>query len=165
MDRSEPACRICERIERAIAPSPEDREKYNENSVYIILLAVGLRLRRMGNHSAACDLRRDQECRNHRGQANQSQKLIHRKHSLSPKTSFQQATSVRPLRSLLFTDQKLICVGSAGKREQRQNRNNGQCVHGEMVGSDCGQKCQSLAHFRGQHRNNHGRRAGPGAWA
>ena len=65
--------------------------------------------------------------------------------------------SIGPLRSLLIAGQNLVCVGRPGNREQRQNRNNGQCFHGRTVTFDCGQKRQSLAHFRDQRVKNRGR--------
>ena len=55
--------------------------------------------------------------------------------------------SVGPLRSLLIAGQNLVCVSRPGNRKQRQNRNDGQRFHAEMVGLDCAQKRQSLAPF------------------
>src|SRR5665213_4174392 len=54
------------------------------NGAYLISVAVGLHLPGMEDHADACDLRCDQERRNHGGQAYQAQKLIHRKHRSSP---------------------------------------------------------------------------------
>jgi len=66
----------------------------------------------------------------------------------APQAPAKNTNSVRPLRDLLIACQKLVSVGRPGNREQRQNRNNGQCSHAARVGSDCGQKRQSLAHFQ-----------------
>jgi hypothetical protein len=43
---------------------------------------------------------------------------------------FQKTNLIRPLRSVLIAGQKLIRNRCPGDREQRQNRNNGQCFHG-----------------------------------
>jgi hypothetical protein len=106
-------------------------------------------------------LRCDQECRNNGWHANQSEKLIHRKHLSSPQDDFksraQKARSIRALRGLLIPCQKLVRVGRPGNREQRQNRNDGQCLHAVMVVFDCGQKCQSMAHFRDEQEKHRGR--------
>jgi hypothetical protein len=61
-----------------------------------------------------------------------------------------KVNSIHPLRGLLIVCQKLVRVGGPGNREQRQNRDDGQCLHASMIGSDCGQKRQSLAHFLDQ---------------
>jgi hypothetical protein len=96
------------------------------------------------------DLRRDQERRNDGWQAYQSENLIHRKHRLIPQANFenQKPASIRPLRKLLLADENLVCVDSPGHREQCQNRNDGKRFHACKFVSDCGQKCQSLAHFQ-----------------
>jgi hypothetical protein len=49
---------------------------------------------------------------------------------------------------MLITGPKHVCIGCPGNRQQRQNRNDGQCFHAWMVVFDCGQKRQSLAHFQ-----------------
>ena len=65
-----------------------------------------------------------------------------------PKGRLQKVTSICPLRGLLIAGQNLVCISRPGNREQRQNRNNGQRSHAVMIVFDCGQKRQSLAHFR-----------------
>ena len=106
------------------------------------------------------DLRCDQECRNNGRHAYQSEKLIHRKHLSFPQDNFksqaQKARSICPLRGLLIPCQNLVRVGRSGNREQRQNRNDGQCPHAVIVVFDCGQKCQSMAHFRDEQEKHRG---------
>jgi hypothetical protein len=111
------------------------------------------------------DLRCDQECRHDGGEAYQPEKLIHRKHRHRPQRqpnlqeqSFKEATSIRRFCSLLRARHELIGVNRPANREQRQNRNDGQGFHGFMVVLDCGQKRQSLVHFRDEQQKNHGSR-------
>ncbi|MBA2399336.1 MAG: hypothetical protein H0V72_11655 [Bradyrhizobium sp.] len=52
------------------------------------------------------------------------------------------------MRRLLIAREKLVGVGRPGNGEQRKNRNDGQRFHPTSVDLDCGQKRQSLAHFR-----------------
>jgi hypothetical protein len=123
------------------------------------LVASHLHLRRVENPRSR-NLRCDQECRNNGRHAYQSEKLIHRKHLSSPqddiKSQTQKACSIRPLRGLLIPCQKLVRVSCPGNREQRQNRNYGQCLHAVIVVFECGQKCQSLAHFRDEQEKHRG---------
>lgn len=62
------------------------------------------------------------------------------------------ASSVRPLRRALIVREKLVGIGRPGHREQRKNRDEGQRFHDASVGSDCGQKRQSSAHFQDEHK-------------
>ena len=52
------------------------------------------------------------------------------------------------MRRLLIAREKLVGIGRPGNREQRKNRNDRQRFHVVTVDLDCGQKRQSLAHFR-----------------
>ena len=60
---------------------------------------------------------------------------------------FPKLALVHPLRRLLIAGHELVRVSRPGNREQRQQCDNGQGLHSLTVGSDCGQKCQSLVHF------------------
>jgi hypothetical protein len=66
------------------------------------------------------------------------------------------------LRSLPIACQKPVRVSRPGNREQRQNRNDGQCSHTSIVVFDCGQKRQSLAHFLDDQEKHHGAPAAGG---
>ena len=59
-----------------------------------------------------------------------------------------EASSVRPLNRLLIAREKLVGISRPGNREQRKNRDDGQRFHAAKLDLDCGQKRQSLAHFR-----------------
>jgi hypothetical protein len=65
----------------------------------------------------------------------------------SPKSKCKSARSIRPLHGLQIACQNLVRVGCPGHRQQRQNRNDGQCFHAAIVVFDCGQKSLSLAPF------------------
>ena len=52
------------------------------------------------------------------------------------------------MRRLLIAREKLVGIGRPGNREQRKKRDDGQRFHAAKLNSDCGQKRQSLAHFR-----------------
>jgi len=83
---------------------------------------------------AARNLRRDQEGRHDGGDADQPQKLIHRKHAVPQDClnvakrqiarMVQQPVSIRSLRDLL-TRELLVSVSCSSNRDQRQNGNNG----------------------------------------
>jgi len=91
------------------------------------------------------------EMRHHGRYADEPQELIHGKHRCRPprqKGRLQQPASVCAMHRPLISGQKLIRVGRAGDREQCQNRNDSQRFHDVTVNFDCGQKCQSLAHFQ-----------------
>jgi hypothetical protein len=55
-----------------------------------------------------------------------------------------------PLRSLLIAGQNLVCVGRAGNREQRQNRNDGQRFHGGDGRARLWPKTSELGAFSGR---------------
>ena len=63
------------------------------------------------------------------------------------RADFPKLALVHPLRRLLIAGHELVGVSRPGNREQRQQCDNGQGLHDPTVGSDCGQKCQSLVHF------------------
>jgi len=52
------------------------------------------------------------------------------------------------MRRLLIAHEKLVGIGRPGNREQRKKRDDGQRFHAAKLDLDCGQKRQSLAHFR-----------------
>jgi hypothetical protein len=77
------------------------------------------------------NLRCDQESREHRRHADESQELINGKHRPHPpKERDSSARLIRPLRGHLLAGQKLVAIGRPGNREQRENADNGQRFHG-----------------------------------
>lgn len=75
------------------------------------------------------NLRCDQESRQHRRHADESQELIYGKHRPIPQKSNSDGRLIRPLRRHLLADQKLVAIGRSGDREQRENADNSQRFH------------------------------------
>lgn len=116
-----------------------------------------------GRHPAR-NLRCDQEGHDDGRHAYQPQELIYRKHRCRPPRRFRNPGSIRPLRSLLIAGQKLVGIGRPGNREQRENRNDGQCFHGREGHLRLWPKTSALGAFSGPTREtfmaqSRGRRA------
>jgi hypothetical protein len=80
-----------------------------------------------------------------RRHTNQPEKSINGKHHYrSPAIKPPESRLVRGLFGPLFVDQHPVGKNCPGYRQQRQNRNDEQCLHGQTLGLNCGQKRQSL---------------------
>jgi hypothetical protein len=129
------------------------------------LLASDLRVRRVINPGPR-DLRCDQKCRHHGGQAYQSEKLIHRKHRHRPQGTprQQKAASIRSFCNLLRARHKLIGVNRPGNREQRQNRNDDQGFHRVNGRFGLWRKTSKLGAFSGRSREKSWQPHGDTCW-
>jgi hypothetical protein len=115
------------------------------------LLFAGEVHRRGLENCRSRNLGSDQQGRHHGRYADEPQKLVNRKHEYRPQGA-SGANSIRPLCRAQIGREKLVGIGRPGKREQRKNRYESQRFHDASVGSDCGQKRQSSAHFQDQHK-------------
>ena len=88
----------------------------------------------------------DQEGRNNRGHADKSQELIHRKHDCRPPKRFQFVVCVvRSSRVRIWSEITAPDIVSSARIVMTAI-----VLMGVIVASDCGRKCQSLAHFQDQ---------------
>ena len=70
---------------------------------------------------------------------------------------FLQIRSVCPVSGTLIAGEKLVSIDCSGDGEQRQDRDDRQCLHATKVVADCGQKRLPLTHFEDDQKKLHDR--------